>query len=260
MLTVENLSIQVKKTQKTLVRSVGFSVASGEVLGLIGESGSGKSMTSKAIMHLLNPRLFAVHGSVRWKGQEMLSAKERALKDYRGRQISMIPQNPMTAFAPMLRMEQQLALGFPLKSRKEREEFRQKLRAVLADVNLPDADKIMNSYPHELSGGMLQRLMIALTLLQRPELLIADESTTAVDAASEYLILNQLEQLKRGGISMIVVTHDVGVAARLCDTVAVMKDGEIIESGKMREVLTTPQHPYTRQLVEARVLFQEELC
>lgn len=172
----------------------------------------------------------------------------------------MIPQNPMTAFAPMLKLGKQMELGFSLKGRRERTQFRGRLAAALAGVNLSDAEKIINSYPHELSGGTLQRVMIALTILQRPELIIADEITTAVDAASEYLILNELEKLRRAGVSMIVVTHDFGVAARLCDRVAVMKDGEIVEEGKMREVFSDPQHEYTRQLVQASVLFQEGLC
>ena len=172
----------------------------------------------------------------------------------------MIPQNPMTAFAPMLKLGKQMELGFSLKGHRERTQFRGRLAAALADVKLPDAEKIINSYPHELSGGTLQRVMIALTILQRPELIIADEITTAVDAASEYLILNELEKLRRAGVSMIVVTHDFGVAARLCDRVAVMKDGGIIEEGKIREVFSAPQHEYTRQLVQASVLFQEGLC
>ena len=166
----------------------------------------------------------------------------------------------MTAFAPMLKLGKQMELGFSLKGRRERTQFRGRLVAALADVNLPDAEKIINSYPHELSGGTLQRVMIALTILQRPELIIADEITTAVDAASEYLILNELEKLRRAGVSMIVVTHDFGVAARLCDRVAVMKAGGIIEEGKTREVFSAPQHEYTRQLVQASVLFQEGLC
>ena len=133
-------------------------------------------------------------------------------------------------------------------------------RQTLASVNLSDAEKIFNSYPDELSGGMLQRVMIALTMLQAPKLIIADEITTAVDAASEYQILNQLEKIKASGVSLLVITHDFGVVAKLCDRVAVMKSGEIIEQGKTHEVLSTPQHDYTKQLMEASILFQEALC
>lgn len=148
----------------------------------------------------------------------------------------MIPQNPMTAFAPMLKLGKQVEMGFSLKGQTERMTFRKRFATALADVNLPDARKILGSYPHELSGGTLQRVMIALTLLQRPKLIIADEITTAVDAASEYLILNELEKLKKSGVSMIVVTHDFGVAAKICDRVAVMKDGEIIETRKNQKM------------------------
>lgn len=172
----------------------------------------------------------------------------------------MIPQNPMTAFAPMVKLGKQLEMGFRFNTREERHNFCRELTNTLASVNLPDAEKIFNSYPDELSGGMLQRVMIALTMQQASKLIIADEITTAVDAASEYLILNELEKIKTSGVSMLVITHDFGVVARLCDRVAVMKSGEIIEQGRTHEVLSTPRHDYTKQLMEASILFQEALC
>ena len=260
MLEVNNLEIHSKSTGETLVKSVSFSVGPGETLGLIGESGSGKSMTSKCIMRLLDPRLFDMTGSIRWKGAELLTKKSGAPKGYRGRQVGMITQNPMTAFAPMIKLGKQLEMGFELKSRAARMEFYDRFDAALTGVNLHDMKKILNSYPDELSGGMLQRVMIALTMMQKPELLIADECTTAVDAASEYLILGELENMRNEGMSMIVVTHDFGVAARLCDNVAVMKSGEIVEYGNTSDVFHSPHHEYTSQLIDASILFREKVC
>ena len=260
MLAINRLTVRSKLTKEELLRSVNFSVDDGETFGLIGESGSGKSMTSKCIMRLLNSRAFQIQGEIRWKGRDVFSMNAKELADYRGKQISMIPQNPMTAFAPMVKLGKQLEMGFQFSSKEERHNFSRELTNTLASVNLSDAEKIFNSYPDELSGGMLQRVMIALTMLQAPKLIIADEITTAVDAASEYQILNQLEKIKASGVSLLVITHDFGVVAKLCDRVAVMKSGEIIEQGKTHEVLSTPQHDYTKQLMEASILFQEALC
>ncbi len=260
MLAINRLTVRSKLTKEELLRSVNFSVDDGETFGLIGESGSGKSMTSKCIMRLLNSRAFQTQGEICWKGRDVFSMNAKELADYRGKQISMIPQNPMTAFAPMVKLGKQLEMGFQFSSKEERHNFSRELTNTLASVNLPDAEKIFNSYPDELSGGMLQRVMIALTMLQAPKLIIADEITTAVDAASEYLILNELEKIKASGVSLLVITHDFGVVARLCDRVAVMKSGEIIEQGKTHAVLSTPQHDYTKQLMDASILFQEALC
>ena len=263
MLEVENLTIRSRFPEKTLVNSISFTVDEGETLGLVGESGSGKTITGRCIMRLLNPRVFACTGSIRWRGEEMLTQKSERVRGYRGSQVGMIAQNSMTAFAPNTRLGKQLSMGFALHGAKERTQFRARLAKALESVNLPDAEKIMRSFPDQLSGGMLQRVMIAQTLLQKPALLVADEITTAVDAASEYLILRELEKLSEQGMALIVITHDFGVAAKLCDTVTVMKDGEIVERGETRAVFSAPEHEYTKRLVEASILFnstEEKLC
>ncbi|MBR3629069.1 MAG: ABC transporter ATP-binding protein [Oscillospiraceae bacterium] len=260
MLKVNGLEITARSTKERLVKGISFEVGKGETLGLIGESGSGKSLTSKAVMGLLNRRIFKVNGSIKWNGQEMLVRTARMPKGYRGQQIAMITQNPMTAFAPMIKLGKQIEMGFELKSRNAKQTFYEQLDSALKSVNLSDMKKILSSYPDELSGGMLQRVMIAITLLKKPELISADECTTAVDAASEYMILNRLEEQRKKGMSMIVITHDFGVAARLCDRVAVMRSGSIIEQGKTLDVFRSPQSEYTHELAAASVLFREGVC
>ena len=260
MLKVKDLEITARQTGEKLVKGISFEVEKGAALGLIGESGSGKSLTSKAVMKLLSDRVFRINGSILWKDSDILGKKAKLPEGYRGRQAALITQNPMTAFAPVMRLGRQIEMGFDLKGRTARHEFYSRLEQALKSVNLNDMEKIVKSYPHELSGGMLQRVMIALTILQKPELIIADECPTAVDAASEYMILTRLEQLRDEGMSMIVVTHDFGVAARLCDNVAVMKSGQIIEYGRTRDVFGSPQNDYTKALAKASVLFGEGIC
>ena len=257
MLAVKDVSITIRESKKEIVRNISFDVPDGTVLGLIGESGSGKSMTSKCIMGLLNKRIIGQQGSIQWNGLELLDKRNaKAAKNILGNEICMILQNPMTAFSPVLKIATQLEMGFTLKGRLARQYFYTQLDVLLKKLSLNDTKKILNSYPHELSGGMLQRIMIAITLLKRPELIIADEITTAVDAATEYQILYELENIKKNGVSMIVVTHDFGVAARLCDNVAVMKDGRILEYGRTRMVLSNPQNEYTKTLVSSCILFE----
>ncbi|SDA28133.1 ABC transporter [Ruminococcus sp. YE71] len=169
MLKVNDLEITARSTKEQLVKGISFEVGKGETLGLIGESGSGKSLTSKAVMRLLNSRIFRVNGSIRWKDREMLGRNAKLPKGYRGRQIAMITQNPMTAFAPMIKLGRQIEMGFELKGSRAKREFYERLDSALKSVNLTDLRKITDSYPDELSGGMLQRVMIAVTIMQSPE-------------------------------------------------------------------------------------------
>ena len=247
------------------VDGVTFSVPIGKTVGVVGESGCGKSVTSLSLMQLLQrPQGQVVEGEIRLnlgsKAYDVTKAPDSVMQHLRGNYISMIFQDPTTFLNPTMTVGEQIAESLLLHSKMKKKEAMEQALSLLKMVKITNPEKRIRQYPHELSGGTLQRVMIALTILQRPELIIADEITTAVDAASEYLILNELEKLRRAGVSMIVVTHDFGVAARLCDRVAVMKDGEIIEEGKTREVFSAPQHEYTRQLVQASVLFQEGLC
>ncbi len=261
-LSVRDLSTSFfsEKGEVKAVDHVSFDVPHGSIVGLVGESGCGKSMTARSIMKLLKYPGKIVGGEILLEGRNLVPLSERDMSLVRGEEIAMIFQEPMTSLNPVVPVGKQVQEAILQHRKISREEAKKKVLHMLEMVGISEPEKRYRCYPHELSGGTLQRVMIALTILQRPELIIADEITTAVDAASEYLILNELEKLRRAGVSMIVVTHDFGVAARLCDRVAVMKDGEIVEEGKMREVFSDPQHEYTRQLVQASVLFQEGLC
>ena len=259
MLTVTNLSIRTKQTKETLVRSVSFSVKNGEALGLIGESGSGKSMTSKCIMRLLNPRLFDLRGSVQWNGKEMLAVKLNELDGYRGKQVSMIPQNPMTAFNPSIRVGRQLEKTYLLHHGKTpRQEMQRLFAGILQRLGLEDTQRILNSYPFTLSGGMLQRLMIAAALMCQPSLLVADEATTAIDACNRIGLMRELKSFCKDGMSVLFVTHDLR-SASVSDRILVMDRGQIVEQGKTEQILNTPKEDYTKYLLNACRLERREM-
>jgi peptide/nickel transport system ATP-binding protein len=234
------------------VNGVGFDLAPGEVLGLIGESGSGKSVTMRALMRLLPEHRSRISGEVRVAGQDLMSLEGRALEAYRGGTCAMIFQDPGVALDPVYTIGQQISEAVVRHTGCTRAAARAQALQWLEQVKVPSARARLDSYPHELSGGMRQRAMIALALSCQPRLVLADEPTTALDATVQMqvlLILRELQQ--RLGMGAVFVTHDLGVAAEICDRIAVMYAGRIVEIGTAQQVLLQPRHPYTRALVAA---------
>jgi oligopeptide/dipeptide ABC transporter ATP-binding protein len=223
------------------VRDVTLAVAPGEVLGIMGESGCGKSTLATAMIGLLPPGA-TVAGAVRLGGDDLLTMPPRALRQVRGRRVAMVFQDPMTAFNPVLTIGAQLR-DFTRHGAAD-------IAAMLGRVGIPDPDRCLSRYPHELSGGMRQRVAIAAALLVRPDVLIADEPTTALDATMEAQIIALLRDLRRAfDGAIVIVTHHLGVIAQLCDRVAVMYAGQVVEQAPVDPIFHAPQHPYTRALL-----------
>jgi oligopeptide/dipeptide ABC transporter ATP-binding protein len=253
LLCVEDLSVilDTEEAQVRAVEGVGFELARGEILGLVGESGSGKTITALALMGLLpHPAGRIAGGSVQLAGRELRGLAESEQRKLRGRKISMIFQDPMLSLNPYLRLDLQLTEGARRHLGLSRREAESRARALLERVGIPDAETRMRGYPHELSGGMRQRAMIAMALLCDPELLIADEPTTALDVTVQAQILELLRELRdERGMSILFITHDLGVVAGLCDRVLVMYAGRIVEEGRTRELFDRPHHPYSAALL-----------
>jgi oligopeptide transport system ATP-binding protein len=233
------------------VDGVSFDVARGEVLGLVGESGSGKTVANLALLGLVpRPPAFYPRGEVRFAGQDLLHAPDKVLRKLRGRRIAMIFQDPMTSLNPYLSVERQLSEVLELHEGLPRRAARLRSIDMLAKVGIPDPARRIDAYPHELSGGMRQRVMIAMALLCDPELLIADEPTTAVDVTVQAQVLELIRTLQRGSsMSVILVTHDLGVVAGMADRIAVMYAGRIVETATTAELFAHPRHPYTQGLL-----------
>jgi peptide/nickel transport system permease protein len=251
VLQVSDLSIAVDDGP-ALVTGVNFALRPGTVLGLVGESGCGKTMTARSLLGLLPDGVSISGGSIRWSGRELVGLSEGRLNAVRGREIAMISQEPMVALDPMFSVAYQLTQPI----RRFRDVGRAEARRIAADllgqVGIVDAQRVLKSYPHQLSGGMAQRVCIALALTGEPKLLIADEPTTALDVTVQAEILSLLRALvKDTGLSVIIVSHDLGVVADLCDDVAVMYAGEVVESGTAAAVLDDAAHPYTMALLGA---------
>jgi len=253
LLEVRDLSIGFRQDGKVTpaVRGVSFDIAKGETVALVGESGSGKSVTALSTVALL-PDSAQVTGSIRYDGAEMVGAKEPELRRVRGNDISFIFQEPMTSLNPLHTIEKQLSEALLLHQGLTGSAARERILGLLHEVGIPDPEMRLPSYPHQLSGGQRQRVMIAMALANNPDLLIADEPTTALDVTIQAQILELLARLQRErGMSMLFITHDLGIVRRFADRVNVMKDGEIVERGATEEIFADPRHPYTQMLLSA---------
>ena len=245
------VSFRAGKQTQQAVKGISFHLQRGECLGLIGESGSGKSVTALSIMGLLaSPPGEISGGAVYVGGEEMLSLSPDALRQRRGARVAYIFQDPLSTLHPQLRIGDQIVEAIQAHRPLSRSEARQKAVALLEDVGIPDAAARFNAWPHQLSGGQRQRVGIAMALANDPEIIIADEPTTALDVTVQARILELLQNLRRQrGLTLLFITHDFGVIAQICDRVAVMRHGEIVESGDTATVLANPQHDYTRRLI-----------
>ena len=254
LLEVKDLRTQFKRGKKdwiTAVNGVSFNVNAGEIVGLVGESGCGKSVTSLSVMRLHNERLTKISGSIKFGGKEVLDLTTSEMQSMRGNEMSMIFQEPMSALDPIMRIEDQLAEAISLhNSSMSKAEIHERCVNALKLVGIPEPEMTLRNYPHELSGGMCQRVMIAMAMSCEPKLLIADEPTTALDVTIQAQILALMEDIRnRRNTGILLITHDLGVVAETCSRVIVMYAGNIVEEAPVKELFANPQHPYTEGLI-----------
>ena len=252
ILDIRDLSVsyQTKRGLLRALRNIDMQIQPGRIIGIVGESGCGKSTLNSAIIRLLAPNARIDGGSIRFKGNDLLGLDTEAMRALRGDEISMVFQDPMTSLNPVLTIGRQMT---DIQHRDNRTKTEKLTRAarMLERVGIADAAEQLNRYPHHFSGGMRQRVAIAMALMTEPGLLIADEPTTALDATLEVQIINRLRQLQGDfGCAILFISHHLGVIAELCDEVVVMYAGEVVESGPTRDVFLNPRHPYTRKLLE----------
>lgn len=259
VLQVKDLKVTVRTAQGNLplVHDVNFELKPGRVLGLVGESGSGKTVTSLALMQMLDRKTTAIAGSIRLNTRELNGLKEDELRRIRGKEIALIMQNPMNAFSPVYTIGNQFIETIRTHMKLSKKQATELAVSAMTDVNLSNPLSLLRQYPFELSGGMLQRVMIALTVCLKPSVIIADEPTTALDVTNQLQVLRQLDRVRQEhGTSILLVSHDLGVIAELADDVAVMQHGRIVEQADVFELFDNPKHTYTRTLLAVRPMLQ----
>ena len=252
-LAIEALSaISLRDGNRPILRRVSLAVATGEVHGLVGESGAGKSTIAKAILGIIPSQVKVTDGRIGFEGRDLLSLSPKDLRAVLGRDIALVPQDPSTALNPSRRIDAQMTDGLRLKRGLSANQARLRAHALLEEVQIRDPERVLDSYPHQLSGGMRQRVLIAAAFALEPKLVIADEPTTALDVTVQKQILRLIRSLQeRHGTSVLFVSHDLGVVAKICDRLTVLYMGKVMEQGSTADVLAAPRHPYTKALLAA---------
>ncbi|MBA8901965.1 ABC transporter ATP-binding protein [Phyllobacterium sp. P30BS-XVII] len=252
LLSVRGLTLEVIHNNGAVVKNVSFDVSSGEIVGIVGESGSGKTLATRAIIGLIAPGIRHTSGSILYKGQDILKAGDRALRRLRGGEIGVVFQEPMTSLNPSMTIGRQLEEGLILHTKQTSEQRRTNILHMLTRVGLKDPSGALTAYPHEFSGGMRQRIMLASVMLLKPALLIADEPTTALDAVVQRDVMELMVELtKEQGTAVLLISHDLPMVARYTNRFVVMERGVVVEQGTTEEILSAPKHPYTRKLLSS---------
>lgn len=255
ILDVKNLHITFEqpKVSKQILEDVSFSVKAGKCLGILGESGSGKSMTTKAILGLLN-RDFKISGSAIFEGNDLLQMGDGDLRTLRGSAIGMILQNPMTCFDPLYKIGNQIYETFDSHGIFPRDQYKAEAIKILEKMRIHDPEGVLQKFPHQLSGGMLQRVMIGIAMSMNPRLLICDEPTTAIDSITQYEIIKEFQRIKaESNVGMLFITHDVSVISHIADEVIVLNKGKLVDRGPFSEILKNPKDAYTKLLIEKKL-------
>ena len=260
MLEIRDLHIRFHDADHDAVQGISLTVADGEIMALVGESGSGKTVTAMVVSGLLPRQRASVSGQILLDGEDLLALDSTAMRKKQGSDISVVFQEPMSAMDPVMRIGPQVEEVLRIHTDLSAEERKRRALQALRDVDLPDAEVVYEKYPHQMSGGMLQRAMIAAAIISRPKLLLADEPTTALDVTIQAQILELLRRLNREmGMSILFISHNLNVVRKLCSRVAVMEKGLIVETGDTEQVFRAPQAAYTKRLIEA-IPTRKKLC